>query len=459
MGGFFGSNPSLLPAGVTQPEERSFDAAMEWGDVVDIPNFLEVYGLTPQDLEKLNELDMWPPPQDLDRIAKWARPAWSSAFAPPSWNAVLEQNKAPYLNRVAALKLWKQAHDLGALNEDAQGESPPGATRDWPDAGKNDERRIYVWSFDDVRDPHTRVRKAMQIQKFDQAKGEWRIFNQWGQDLTFEWKPDKQKWEAGFNLGDWLSQHASEVLTGIQIAFWALATAVSFGAAGPAGAAAAGVTSSLQQAAVKGMEGLRDGDVNKLLSAIKDMQQQAGKLADNPLFAKADLSPALKSFVESKGAKFLADAFGSAKSVALPDLVSRAHELFKSLGLSKDAFKQEIANVRAQLVPPWLRTWFDKGVSAGIQAPTFRGAIPWYGQPFYDVGAVYGSALAEVGQKGSRVMPTTPQVETTRYAPLSPALIQKMRGDDPLFARGRIFMEDAEAPVDDALFSRGRIFN
>lgn len=355
---------------------------------------------------------MLPPEEDLDRIALFAPPAPGHSWY--SWPGGIEQasisgplgtpakthddrRDATWNDIVAlgpdvvkaCLAWWRQAVALGPLPEDDETdeEDDRSSSYNWPCAGCNRKRYIYFWGFG----KDGRLYKHLQVQKKD-SSDRWQIFNKWGTNLTFVWRPSEGQWIAGFDVGDWFTQNKMAVAAGIQIACQAIITVVSLGTAAPGTVLATAATLSAvfaaNQALGAAMTGIATGNWDAALASVYKM---GAALADVPEVKEAiGKSQEMKDFLSSEPMRAVAKVTAGMKWPPSPeDLVRRAGELAFQIPMGVDFLKKA-----RESMPDNVRPFFDMAWSKGKAAVEVRAKVPWYGQGAWDFGMMMG-ALAD----------------------------------------------------------------
>jgi len=462
--GGFGTpaSPTVLPPGVQDPRTRSFTASM-----LD-PVLVAKYG--EEAVRGIGYSGLVPPPEDLDRVAIFSAPPidWPGNMFQwpggpslvsgiyPKWSDIQTAGQTelgrPDLDAVAvkgAIGWWRQAFALGPLPEDSEGEAVNGSVAyDWPRVGDNRERRIYFWGFG----KDGRLYKHMQVQKFDTSEKRFRIFNKWSQDLTFVYKDNPPRWEAGWDFGDWLTQNKMTISTAIQLAAAAILTVVSLGAAAAGNVALAtsiGLATAAQRAFVSGMTGLATGNWDQALQSFIAVTQNMAKL---PITAEGapKIPEELKQLAENPALKSFASIVKDAQSSEVGQLIQRAVELARTKQVTISP--NDVAAAKA-LVPAELQIWFDRAFNLGAGAPAQRGAVPWYALPTYDFATVLGTA-ANPPQQGSRsvVIQTGPDLRTLEQQLADAIAIAKIFCDKgrPECAYAQSKVEELKASVERA---------
>lgn len=278
---------------------------------------------------------------------------------------------------------------------------------DWPDQGDNEGRLIYAWDFhiDEWGGPGNavpklRARQALQVQKWSDKDQIWKIYNQWGEDLVFYFDPKANTWSANFDIGEWLNEHGNVIFTVSQAIFSAIASFFGVGAVIAATenafralaiACATGdpdkIASALLQAlaAVEGLPGGADA-VNQLAQAGQGITQDMMKsIVSTPLVAH--------------GIAIVSTAMGDVNQI-----VAQADALRKMLNISDaqvaKASATAVANIRQQLIPPYLQPWFDRSFKLGGAAASI--AVPFYAQGIWSLGTAYGVLLGQGSQHAAR---------------------------------------------------------
>lgn len=382
--------PQLLPPGATDPRVRAFTKSIVDPQWTNNPQWQAL-----PDGEKQNIIYRIPPPEDLDRVALFAPPAPGyNAFTwpggpgggedDPSWANIVALGDGAVKS---SLSWWRQALALGPLPEDD--EYTETETREpsygWPKNGTNRTRKIYFWGYG----KDGKLYQHMQLQKQDSFDN-WKIFNQWGQNLTFV-KQSDGRWVAGWDFGDWFTQNKLGITAGIQIVFQALVTALSLGTAAPgtalATAATVGAVLAANQALQGVFTGIATGDWN---AALASMIKMATDLASVPeVKAALDKNKDIADFVKSEPVQTVGKITAGMKwPPTLQEMVNRAGVLAKDIPITPDLLK----TARAQ-VPDQMRVWFDVAYQKGKDAVSDRvnGLVPWYAQGTWDYAATLGA--------------------------------------------------------------------
>jgi hypothetical protein len=440
--------PTLLPPGMTDPRTRSFTSA-----ILD-PNLVAQYGEAA--VRQLGIAGLVAPPSDLDRVALFTPPPinWPGAYfgwldrgdgSDPTWADVQNAGSAigrPDLDALAvkgALAWWRQAYALGPLPEDEQGiDDPRSASWDWPTKGTdNIYRKIYFWGFG----KDGRLYQHMQLQKAD-FLGDFHVFNQYGQNLTFVKQNDGQ-WIAGWDFGDWFVQNRKAIISAAQLGMTAILACVPFAGAAVAAIASTvfGVTSfglslglttaisaavTAQQAFIAGCMAIAKGDAGAAFKYFSDMATALGNV---PITGDAKLiPPEFASFMKEPGVQALSKVIGAAGTGDPSALVSKAAELGRT---AIQIGKAEIDSAR-KLVPDHLRPWFDQALKEGGAALGRK--APWYAQGVHTFGIVMGT-LQDPQTAGIRaprtVTPSAPvDLDTMTLAQLEAELVKEQASYD-----------------------------
>jgi hypothetical protein len=307
---------------------------------------------------------------------------------------------ADFINRGKtgeAVKWWTRAYQAGPLPEDEEFVSPPGSPAyAWPDATSTLERRIYAWRFDGDN-----LYKAMEIQKWDEKEQRWRIFNKWGQNLI--WTAKNSQWEAGWDLGDWVSQRRADIANAIWLGFNAIISIVTLGA-GAAIAASYTAAQAAQQAWVEGMKKAFNGDAagaaadfGKTITAIAKVNIPPEGLPKFNVDTKNALEDLSKIGPFQKVAALVADAKTSDPLKLL--------ESASKLGGAKflNVTENDIKAIRGMFPAPSTTYYFDLGRQ--YAANIVNANPPWYAAGAFNLGGILETALhaPAVGQRGSRV--------------------------------------------------------
>lgn len=405
------AKPGLFEPGTTDPRTRSFTAA-----ILD-PALVAQYG--EEQVKQLSYAGLVPPPEDLDRVALFAPPpinwpggtfSWldttsdgplpDGSYRDPTWQDVEKAGTKigrPDLDALAtrsSLAWWRHAYALGPLPDDTETVDLPGSSSyNWPEGDPsrwfqtvpNLRRDIYFWGFG----KDGRLYKHLQVQKQD-SNGVWHIFNQWGQDLTFVWQPETHQWIAGFDFGDWATQHKQDIISGLQIGMQIamsvipVVSAVNV-AAGAIGATFFGVSQlglsvstqatlsaltlalSAQRAFIEAMTALAGGDFGQALSKFGLMAGNLSKMTIDT----SQVSQAFDKIAKSDAFKAYAKLVGAEQTTDVGILVNKGKEYVAKVQALKakgdqilqggtDAYKQA-----RELLPEQLRGDFDRWVSEG----------------------------------------------------------------------------------------------
>lgn len=388
-----------------------------------------------------------PPTEDLDRIALLSALDFSFSFkAPPgAWDAVtwetLSLDRAWILggayqgpkgtqhakdvalqmnDREGAqhlvLELWDQLVSLGPLPEDAELDARSGDPWfDWPDKGKNRTRLIYFWQFK----KDSTVEKCMQVQKYDPdaddgagGRGAWRIFNQWGEDLTYVYKPNERAWVAGFDLGEWFRENTTAIITAAQLAMSVLEVAITFGAAAPGVAAANLATLAAAQAAQKAaIEGMKSMAQEDAAGAAKAFGEAGAALAANAPIADAlaKTGAQIENLVGRGTVSQFAKLVAEAKSFELDAILEKA----RAIGGSMPQISSFVLDQALAQLPPESVIWFRWGRDAAKagDALDLLEHVPFYGRSPFSYGAALGAL--ELAQEHSIVEAMDPEATMT----------------------------------------------
>jgi hypothetical protein len=463
--------PGLLEPGSTDPRVRSFTKAIL------NPDLVAQYGEAA--VKQIGLAGLVPPPEDLDRVALFAPPpqGWNAytwldttgdgplpdgTYRDPVWADV---QAAGDLAVKSSLAWWRYAYAIGPLPEDEQAiDDPRSSSYNWPRAGidPNTIRRIYFWGFG----KDGKLYKHMQVQKVD-GFGNFKIFNQWGQNLTFVWKPEQGQWIAGWDAGDWFVQNRVTIVKGLQLGMTALMACMPFASAAVAAVASVlfGITNfglsiglsaaiagavTAQQAFISACVAIAKGDLG---AAFKYFSEMGTALGDVPIVGDAkELTKSFNDLVSQTGVKALAQVVAEAGTGDLASLVSKAATLG---GTAIPVGAKEIFETRS-LVPAQLRPWYDQAVKEGGNA--LGRAVPWYAQGTHMLGVVMGTLQnpqtagirAPRGKTGTGVSPVKPieqmtlaelaayldnlnadyaRVAATEYGKTHPAFLAKYRSN------------------------------
>lgn len=375
------ARPELWGPGMTEPAARFLPSAPRMTiQVAPFPQAPPVSVEVPADLEARDALVRL-------GVVKLAR-----GFGPQSWADLLRDYGD--VGAFAASVQLRRMLPFGNLLEDCEFQDEPGQPWfGWPGGNDHATRQVFAWALG----PDA-VYQHMQVQKFDGAAKRWRIFNQWGQDLTFVRPAPGAAWSAGWDAGDWTAQHAREIAQAFATALQALMTVMSFGA----GSAAMAATAAGQAAAYafsSGMKAIITGDWS---AAIGDFLKMAGSLAALDNATGHELSKklsenvpdAMKDLANSDAVKGIAGLVADTQSSDVFKLVERAQAIGKQLATVTDA---GIAQMRAKMAEasPSAGPYFDRGVAAGLNlsVPDVRGSVPWYALGAFDAGASLGAIV------------------------------------------------------------------
>lgn len=450
--------PGLLSPGMTDPRVRSFTAA-----ILD-PNLVAQFG---EDAVKQAGISgLVPPPEDLDRVALFAPPPISGdwpgfqwlditgepdaklpdgSYRDPTWADVQKAGTLigrPDLDGEAVkscLAWWRQAYALGPLPEDEQGvDDPRSSSWNWPLAHgqtstDNFIRRIYFWGFG----KDGRLYKHMQVQKSD-GFGNWHIFNQYGQNLTFVW--NGSQWLAGWDFGDWFTQNKVTIVKGLQLAVTAVIMCIPFASAAVGAVAgvlfgvsnfglsigvatAIGSAVAAQQAFIAAMTAIAKGDLGEAFKYFSNMVTDLGSV---PVNGDAKLfPPEFTAFVQNPAVQGLAKVVEQAKAGDINSIVKKAAELGGSVVKMGTA---EIYAARS-LVSPELIPWFDRAAREGGAALARRGSVPWYAIGVHDFGTAIGTLadpITVTGVRAPKAIPKPLDYDTMTLAELESQYAQSL---------------------------------
>jgi hypothetical protein len=294
----------------------------------------------------------------------------------------------------------------GNLPEDMIGEL--GSAKDWPDQGDNLEQRIFSWGLKtvewDEKIPHYELRKVLQIQKWSAKDEKWRVYNQWGHDLTFEYDPVKRTWSAGADIGEWLNEHGKEIFTAFNVVFTAASAMTGYGT----------VISALQVTSKALAIAAATGDWNKIFEALKAAGATMAKLPGVAEFGK-ELEEAglvtLKGVFNLDSATqaifpIVAEAQGDIAKIKesaekMRQLAAIGIEQVKTATKTVEQARQNIAEIRQNIIPPHLLPWFDKATTKGnvgqsgqLYAPDHP--VPYYAKGIWDTGYAAGTLLSTI---------------------------------------------------------------
>lgn len=313
------------------------------------------------------------------------------------WPALRMWDRVPEYLRPFVLSRWRQMRALGALPEDMLTDKPDREWDNWPNAGDHLTRMIFFWNFQvwDVAFSE-KVYACLQVQKWDpdanDKAGGWRIFNKWGQDLTYRLDTEKGEWSTGFDAGLWVESHTNEIFTVVQLVMTALSIAVTLGASAPgmiaSNLATLAAMQAAQRGAIEGLQKLQKGDEE---GAAASFLQAGASLASNAPIAdafgkvaagvgKLKIVEMLKPFTQ------LAERAGS---FDLGKLVATA----KEYGATLAAVTPETLKAAWTQIPPTTFQWFKWGNAAGIlgTAEDLRAKVPWYATSAFDLAASLGT--------------------------------------------------------------------
>lgn len=468
LGGGFATpaKPGLLPPGYTDPRVRSFtkgvpDPALVAQYGFDAVTQIGVLGLVPVD-EDLNRVAIFvPPPLNwpgsqftwLDTTPSGPLP--DGSYREPTWADVQRAGTAigrPDLDALAvksSIAWWRQAYALGPLPEDEQELDVEGSeTWNWPPGTEGDTlsgpqmiRRIYFWGYG----KDGKLYKHMQLQK---GRSTFAIYNKWGQDLTFVFRPESGQWIAGWDFGDWFTQNKEAIVKGIQLAVTAAMMCIPFAnaAVGVVGgllfgatqyglslgtAAAIGAAVTAQQAFVAGMTAVAKGDLGE---AFKYFSNMATSLAKVPVNGAPQILPAeFQQFVQNPAIQAMAKTVQAVGTGDINALVQKGAELAKAAAIKVG--QEEVWQARA-LVPGNLKPWFDiavaKGGAALAQRVDMLGKAAWYAAGVHDFGTTIGAMAnpaSVLGIRAPRSLPVDPRmyasIEAQQFA------VNPFRNKDP----------------------------
>lgn len=315
--------------------------------------------------------------------------------------------------------LFRTLRAWGDLPQDEQTDDDKGMPWEgWPDGKSHRTRRIYAWNFD----KNGNVSQAMQVQKWDarpkadpsdpwihimgaddpEPRG-WTIFNQWGEDLTFYRRTPGANWEAGFDLGDWVSQHQCDLgaaaFGAFQVLNTVITTAISFGAYGAVAASMMAVSLAVQKIGVGLAQAISKGDWSAAFSALVQMgaalagvpfdSRFGSTLGDGVAGALGELG---KEFLDSpvvRGVMSLIPEGGGELSKMIDAAIKYGQQIKGKIDLTEKAF-----NDYKNKLDPTSRFYMSAGWSAtstNSDVAAARASVPWYAQDAFDFGATAGA--------------------------------------------------------------------
>lgn len=342
-------------------------------------------------------------------------------------------------DRAHAIAMWQQfLKGQPALPEDWQGDNPAIA---WDDHGARltEERRVYFWQpgdYDSGKRAYKKITPVMQLQKFDPsypkdvpgAAGEWRVYNQWGQDLLYK-RTGADKWEAGWDFGEWLVYgQGGAVISAIQKAFEIGAITVATIYGGAAGGTAIGATIGALHALQEGAIALSNGDYAGAERAWNAISQNVATFLGTAWGKqlKGEIEKGLREMGESTGlakvvgdmskplGQFIAIA-NKANDLAVRPILQGAQALAKTFPMWTD---EAIAEAK-KTIPPQVRAFFDAGLSSNaLDIPAW---IPWYAQQAWLMGRTTNEVRKsqQLGAGSEGALPSfgiTPRVAISRTA-------------------------------------------
>jgi hypothetical protein len=301
----------------------------------------------------------------------------------------------------------------GPLPEDQIGQL--GTAPNWPQQGDNLEQKVFSWAAKtigwDNYVRHYELRKVLQVQKWSNAQNKWVVYNQWGQDLTYNQDPITGVWSAGADVGTWLNAHGAEIFAVYNVVFTAIAAMTGYGA----------VIGGLQ-ASMKALANVAaKGDWNQIVKAIGGVASAMANLPGVAEFGDALLKA---------GGSVISDVFVGAVSKdvitvvmsaesKVEKIVDKTKELMQIAETNLAALRQagippaawppgvlrtvgtieaDIKGVRENFTPDHLKPWFDKAVAKGRAALANNlfnpgHPVPYYAQGIWDQGLTLGTMV------------------------------------------------------------------
>ncbi len=371
-------------------------------------------------------------------------------------------------------EVWARWQAMDPLPEDFERDNPQ---IKWPNDQSIAERQVYFWALEnweaaiddqghlkpDAKIDDARPSAMMQLQKFevnsDPTKQGWRVYNQNGVPLLFR-RTGRDRWEAGWDFGNWFAFHGTEIVDAIWKVGAAIATGVGFMMGGAVGAAMAAGIIGIEKAIAEGAQKLATGDVAGALDQWTKAAAQGAALYGNNATFKAAVDQMGKAV---EGAQVIPgsviDLFtktvGAAKSFDLSALRQGASLVAK-------VFPQITQDVESKLrneIPAQLRPFFDWG------AKSFSGpmpVLPWYAQVPYVMGATTAAtknaqrlgAGSNVGAPGYMITVRTEMSATALRALelLKTADLTKATADE--YCRSAQVMRDHNRPTEAAILQK-----
>lgn len=406
-----------------------------------------------------------PHPATLDTLALFAYPV--PVYGTTGYGTDVPWNGLQPAVQANLRQLWRDQLAGRTLPTDSEGDNP---AIQWPDSGDTLERKIYFWDIEgsdsEITSGRGRVLQRMQLQKWSNKDQQWRVWNQWGQDLLFTRKGAADRWEAGWDLGTWFRQNEAAfgqmMLRAMQSIALGVATVFSAGTAAPL--VAAGIAA--WEATVQGLNALAHGDVNGAIANLTKAAQGFGTLAGKseegkkwgealdkwiktnaPVVqnlaadAKSSFSVFVKTFDKIKG---------QLNALNLPLLREGA----KLVGVQIPKI-DPIADVKKALDDAGpVRAFLERGYRE-VTAPNIPDDIPWYARAAYMQGQTYRAAVdAQRLGAGSFIGGTIlrPTMQRTDLAKLQAAQAYQATADE--LCRSADVMRKANRPVEADLLQK-----
>lgn len=329
-----------------------------------------------------------------------------------------------FKDQFAAALIFRNMRAWGAdLPQDTQVDDDAGMPwAGWPDGRSHKTRVVYAWNIGPA--PQYAVTQVMQVQKWYatnpleeanpisslRGKGEqWLIFNQWGEDLTFSRGSKDANFSAGFDLGEWISQHqcdlGSAFFNVFNVAYTAICTVVSFGAYGAEAAASLAIGQAFQKALAGAAKAGSTGDWGEMFMGLG---QAVAAIGGIPFEGSTLGEKAAAAFIEQN--KWVVDnplvqgvislmPTGSSK---LGELVSQAVATGKQIKQTVEVTEKSFNDLKSQLTRGTDKFYAQLGWNVGKQGGDIvavRDTVPWYALGQFDMAAV-GATLMLVQQGG-----------------------------------------------------------
>jgi hypothetical protein len=289
----------------------------------------------------------------------------------------------------------------GPLPEDQIGEL--GTAPNWPDQGDNLEQQIFGWAAKtigwDGYVRHYELRKVLQVQKWSNKQNKWVVYNQWGQDLTYNQDPITQKWSAGADVGTWLNAHGAEIFAAYNAVFSAIAAMTGYGAVIGA------LQASMKALAITAATGNFDqivkaiGNVAGVMAGLPGVAEfgaellKAGGAVISDVFVGAVSRDVITAVLSAEGK--VETVVGKTKE--LMQFAEKNLAALKQAGIPPAAWppgvlrtvttiEADIKGVRENMTPDHLKPWFDRAVAKGRAALADNIYKPGQPVPYYAKG-------------------------------------------------------------------------